>query len=55
LNDKGEYVEAERYGNEIIKDDNAIMPDKELRHRPAKDTTRSTNSEQSVRLIPYRL
>lgn len=38
-NDKGEYIEAERYGNEIVKDDNDIMPDKEIRHRPAKDTS----------------
>lgn len=38
LNDKDEYVEVERYGNEIVKDANSIMPDKEIRHRPAKDT-----------------
>lgn len=35
-NDDGEYVEAERYGNENVKDPNGIMPDKEIRHRPAK-------------------
>jgi DNA invertase Pin-like site-specific DNA recombinase len=49
LNDKGEYVEAERYGNEIIKDDNAIMPDKELRHRPAKDTSDRLYYSPSIR------
>lgn len=39
LNDAGEYVEVERYGNEIEKDPNGIVPGKEIRHRPAKDTS----------------
>lgn len=49
LNDNGEYVEAERYSNEIIKDDNAIMPDKEIRHRPAKDTSDRLFYSPSIR------
>lgn len=49
LNDKGEYVEAERYGNEIVKDANGIMPDKEIRHRPSKDTSDRLFYSPSIR------
>lgn len=49
LNDQGEYVEAERYGNEIIKDANGIMPDKEIRHRPAKDSSDRLYYSPSIR------
>ncbi len=49
LNDQSEYVEAERYGNEIIKDANRIMPDKEIRHRPAKDTSDRLMYSPSIR------
>jgi DNA invertase Pin-like site-specific DNA recombinase len=49
LNDKSEYVEDERYGNEIIKDSNAIMPDKEVRHRPTKDTSDRLYYSPSIR------
>ncbi len=48
-NDKGEYVEAERYGNEITKDVNGIMPDKEVRHRPAKDSSDRQFYSPSIR------
>jgi len=49
LNDKGEYVEVERYGNEIVKDANGIMPDKEIRHRPSKDTSDRLFYSPSIR------
>jgi len=49
LNDKGEYVESERYGNEIVKDTNGIMPDKEIRHRPSKDTSDRLFYSPSIR------
>jgi hypothetical protein len=49
LSDKGPYVEVERYGNEIIKDPNGIMPDKEIRHRPAKDTSDRLFYSPSIR------
>ena len=49
LNDRGEYVEAERYGNEIIIDSNGIMPDKEIRHRPVKDTSDRLFYSPSIR------
>ena len=48
-NDKGEYVEVERYGNEITKDPHGIMPDKEIRHRPAKDTSDRLFYSPSIR------
>src|SRR5262249_54761298 len=48
-NDKAEYVEVERYGNEIVKDPNGIMPDKEIRHRPAKDTSDRLFYSPSIR------
>ena len=48
-NDAGEYVEVERYGNEIEKDPNGIMPDKEIRHRPAKDTSDRLFYSPSIR------
>jgi hypothetical protein len=49
VNDQGEYVEAERYGNEIIKDPNGIMPDKEIRHRPSRDTSDRLFYSPSIR------
>jgi DNA invertase Pin-like site-specific DNA recombinase len=49
LNDKNEYVEVERYGNEIVKDAHGIMPDKEIRHRPAKDTSDRLFYSPSIR------
>lgn len=48
-NDQSDYVEAERYVNEIIKDDNTIMADKEIRHRPAKDTSDRLFYSPSIR------
>ncbi|MCY2947579.1 MAG: recombinase family protein [Planctomycetota bacterium] len=48
-NNQNEYVEAERYVNEIIKDDNAIMADKEIRHRPAKDSSDRLFYSPSIR------
>lgn len=48
-NDQGEYIEAERYGNEIVKDANGIMPDKEIRHRPVKDTSDRLFYSPSIR------
>lgn len=49
LNDAGEYVEVEQYGNEVEKDPNGIMPDKEIRHRPAKDTSDRLFYSPSIR------
>ena len=49
LNDKGEYIEAERFGNENVKDDNGIMPDKEIRHRPSKDSSDRLFYSPSIR------
>jgi len=49
LNDQGEYVESERYRNEIIRDSNGIMPDKEIRHRPAKDSSDRLYYSPSIR------
>jgi DNA invertase Pin-like site-specific DNA recombinase len=48
-NDNGEYIEVERYGNEIQKDPHGIMPDKEIRHRPAKDTSDRLFYSPSIR------
>ena len=48
-NEGGEYVEVERYGNEVIKDGNGIMPDKEIRHRPAKDSSDRLFYSPSIR------
>jgi DNA invertase Pin-like site-specific DNA recombinase len=48
-NDRGEHIEAERYGNEISKDVNGIMPDKEVRHRPAKDSSDRLLYSPSIR------
>jgi hypothetical protein len=45
----GYYVEVERYGNEVEKDPNGIMPDKEIRHRPAKDTSDRLFYSPSIR------
>ena len=39
----GQYVETQRYGNEVVKDPDGIMPDKINRYRPTK--------EQGERLI----
>lgn len=49
LNEDGHYVEVERYGNEIIKDPNGIMDDKEIRHRPSKDTSDKLYYSPSIR------
>lgn len=49
LNDQGEYVEVERFGNEITKDPNGIMADKETRHRPTKDTSDRLFYSPSIR------
>jgi DNA invertase Pin-like site-specific DNA recombinase len=34
LDESGEYREVERYGNQVVKDPNGIMPDKLVRYRP---------------------
>jgi len=49
LNEAGEYVETERYGNEIDRDPNGIMPDKEVRHRPSKDSSDRLHYSPSIR------
>ncbi len=49
LNKQGDYAEAERYGNETITDPNGIMPDKEIRHRPAKDSSDRLFYSPSIR------
>lgn len=49
LNDAGEYVEVERYGNEVIKDPNGIMPDTIERHRPTKDSSDRLFYRPSIR------
>ncbi len=49
LNDGGEYVEVERYGNEVIKDRNGIMPDTVERHRPTKDSSDRLYYRPSIR------
>ena len=49
LNEQGEYVEVERFGNEITKDPNGIMADKETRHRPTKDTSDRLFYSPSIR------
>ena len=36
LDHNGDYIEVERYGNEVVKDPNGIMPDKPIRYRPKK-------------------
>ena len=33
----GQYVEIQRYGNEVVKDPDRIMPDKIIRYRPKKE------------------
>jgi DNA invertase Pin-like site-specific DNA recombinase len=33
----GKYVEVQRYGNEVVKDPDRIMPDKIIRYRPRKE------------------
>lgn len=48
-NDVGDYVEVERFGNEIISDSNGIMPDKEIRHRPTKDSSDKLFYRPSIR------
>ena len=45
----GEYVEADSFGNEIVKDPHCIMPDKEIRHRPVKDTSDRLFYSPSIR------
>jgi DNA invertase Pin-like site-specific DNA recombinase len=49
LNDQGEYVEAERYGNEVVIDPEGIMPDKGRRHRPSKDSSDRLFYSPSIR------
>lgn len=49
LNDDGEYVEVERYGNEVIKDPNGIMADTVERHRPTKDSSDRLYYRPSIR------
>ena len=48
-NESGEYIEVERFSNEIVKDDNGIMPDKEIRHRPSKDSSDRLFYSPSIR------
>ena len=48
-NHHDEYIEAERYSNETITDGNGIMADKEIRHRPAKDTSDRLFYSPSIR------
>ena len=33
----GQYIEDKRYGNEVVKDPDGIMPDKIIRYRPKKE------------------
>jgi DNA invertase Pin-like site-specific DNA recombinase len=49
LNARGEYEEVERYGNEIQTDTNGIMPNKEIRYRPAKDRSDKLYYSPSIR------
>jgi DNA invertase Pin-like site-specific DNA recombinase len=49
LNGQGQYLEGERYGNEVVKDSSGIMPGKEIRHRPAKDTSDRLYYSPSIR------
>ena len=48
-NDDGDYIEVERYSNEIIKDASGIMPDTEKRHRPTKDSSDRLYYRPSIR------
>ena len=45
----GNYVECERFSNEVIKDPHGIMPDKVIRHRPSKDTSDRLVYSPSIR------
>ena len=49
LDHNGDYIEAERYGNEVVKDPNGIMPDKPDRYRPTKEKGEKLFYSPSIR------
>jgi DNA invertase Pin-like site-specific DNA recombinase len=49
LDQNGDYVEAQRYGNEEVKDPNGIMPDKLVRFRPTKEKGEQLFYSPSIR------
>ncbi len=49
LDHNGDYIEAERYGNEVVKDPNGIMPDKPNRYRPTKEKGEKLFYSPSIR------
>ena len=49
LDHNGDYVEVERYGNEVVKDPNGIMPDKPNRFRPTKEKGEKLFYSPSIR------
>ena len=49
LDQNGDYIEAERYGNEVVKDPNSIMPDKLVRYRPKAEKGEQLFYSPSIR------
>ena len=49
LDHNGDYIEVERYGNEVVKDPNGIMPDKPNRYRPTKEKGEKLFYSPSIR------
>jgi DNA invertase Pin-like site-specific DNA recombinase len=49
FDESGNYTEAERYGNEVAKDPNGIMPDKLLRYRPRAEKGEQLFYSPSIR------